>query len=136
MGIAGIGLELNLGYWTGGTLPRDVLTISQQIDRWSVLGLPLVIYVTIPSDCAVIDPASKFQPMSGLAGGSTPETQHALAEQILPLLMAKPFVQGVFWNQLTDAAPSQFAHGGLFDDKGLPKPILATFTSLRKQHLM
>jgi len=136
LGIAGIGLELNLGYWNGGTLPRDVLSISQQIDRWSVLGLPLVIYVTLPSGCEAVDPASKFQPMPGFAGGSTPATQRELAEQLLPLLLAKPFVQGVFWNQLTDAEPSQFAHGGLFDAQGRPKPVLATIASLRKQHLM
>lgn len=136
LGIAGIGLELNLGYWPGGTLPRDLLSISQQIDRWSVLGLPLVIYVTLPSGCEVVDTASKFQPMPGFAGGSTPETQQELAEQLLPLLMAKPLVQGIIWNQLTDAEPAEFAHGGIFDAEGLPKPVLATIASLRKQHLM
>ncbi|MDP6466451.1 MAG: endo-1,4-beta-xylanase [Pirellulaceae bacterium] len=136
LGLAGIGLELNLGYWTGGTLPRDVLTISQQIDRWSVLGLPLVIYITLPSGCEAVDPTSKFQPLPGFAGGATLETQHELAEQLISLLMAKPFVQGVIWNQLTDAEPSQFAHGGIFDAQGLPKPVLAAMTSLRKQHLI
>ena len=136
MGLAGIGLELNLGYWIGGTLPRDVLTISQQIDRWSILGLPLVIYITLPSGWEAVDPTSKFQPLPGFAGGATLETQHELAEQLLSLLMAKPFVQGVIWNQLTDAEPSQFAHGGIFDAQGLPKPVLAAMTTLRKQHLM
>jgi hypothetical protein len=136
LGLAGIGLELNLGYWTGGTLPRDVLTISQQIDRWSVLGLPLVIYITLPSCCDAVDPTSKFQPLPGFAGGATLETQHEMAEQLLSLLLAKPFVQGVIWNQLSDAEPSQFAHGGIFDAQGLPKPVLAAMSSLRKQHLV
>jgi hypothetical protein len=136
LGLAGIGLELNLGYWTGGTLPRDVLTISQQIDRWRVLGLPLVIYITLPSGCETVDPTSKFQPLPGFAGGATLETQHEMAEQLLSLLLAKPFVQGVIWNQLTDAEPSQFAHGGIFDAQGQPKPVLAAMASLRKQHLM
>lgn len=136
LGIAGIGLELNLGYWTGGTLPRDVLTVNQQIDRWSVLNLPLVIYLTLPSGVEAVDPNSKFQPLPNFAGGSTPETQHELAGQLLPLLMAKPFVQGVIWNQLTDAEPCQFAHGGIFDAQGVPKPVVATIASLRKKHLM
>jgi hypothetical protein len=92
--------------------------------------------MTILSGCDAVDSTSKFQPLPGPAGGSTPESQRDLAEQLLSLLIAKPFVQGVIWNQLTDAEPAQFAHGGLFDDQGLPKPVLATITSLRKQHLM
>ncbi len=136
LGVAGIGLELNLGYWPGGTLPRDVLAISQQIDRWSVLGLPLVVYLTIPSGCEGGDPSSKFQTLPGFAGGAGPESQQELAEQLLSLLIAKPFVQGVIWNQLSDEAPCEFAHGGMFDGQGLAKPVLATIASLRKQHLM
>jgi hypothetical protein len=74
--------------------------------------------------------------LPGFAGGATLETQHEMAEQLLSLLLAKPFVQGVIWNQLTDAEPSQFAHGGIFDAQGQPKPVLAAMASLRKQHLM
>ncbi len=136
LGVAGIGLEVNLGYWPGGTLPRDVLSFSQQIDRWSVLGLPLVVYLTIPSGPGATDAAPAFQPLAGFAGGRDPASQQEAAELLLSLLLAKPFVQGVVWNQLRDSESSCFPQGGLFDVQGQPKPVLATMTALRKQHLM
>ncbi|MCH7726815.1 MAG: endo-1,4-beta-xylanase, partial [Planctomycetes bacterium] len=50
LGVAGIGLEINFGYWPGGTLPREAIEISRQIDYWhTILGLPLLIMLTIPS---------------------------------------------------------------------------------------
>ena len=55
LGVSGFGLEINMGYWPDGTLPRDVLEICRMIDRWSSLGLPLVIILTIPSENASIN---------------------------------------------------------------------------------
>ena len=34
LGLSGFGLEINLGYWPGGTGARDLLEISRQLDRW------------------------------------------------------------------------------------------------------
>ena len=47
LGINGIGLEINWGFHDESTLPRDLLELSQHIDRWSHLGLPLVVHLTI-----------------------------------------------------------------------------------------
>ena len=49
IGLSAIGLEINLGYWPGGTALRDVLELGRQIDRWSLLGMPLLITLTLPS---------------------------------------------------------------------------------------
>ncbi len=38
IGLAAIGLEINLGYWPSGTGLRDVLEFGRQIDRWGLLG--------------------------------------------------------------------------------------------------
>ena len=38
LGLAGIGIEFNIGYQPGGTAPRELLEYSRQLDRWSVLG--------------------------------------------------------------------------------------------------
>ncbi len=49
LGVAGVGIEMNLGYWPQGSQPRDLLAISCHLDRWSLLGIPLLVYLTLPS---------------------------------------------------------------------------------------
>jgi hypothetical protein len=67
--------------------------------------------------------------------GITPEHQQAALQKLISLLLAKPSVQGLFWNQLSDAEPCEFAHGGLFDDQNSPKPFLDALISIRQQLL-
>jgi len=138
IGLAGIGLEINLGYWPGGTLPRDPLEISTQIDHWSTLGLPLLIFLTIPSS-ATEDPHAegRIQPMRDAAPTPlSPRSQQKIAHWLVPLLLAKQGVQGVIWNQLDDQANHTFPNGGLFDSQGKAKPTLDFLTAFRKEHLL
>ncbi len=51
----------------------------------------------------------------------------------MPLLLAKPAVQGIYWSQLADNLPHDFPHGGLFDATGRPKPALEALGKLRRQ---
>ncbi len=128
-GLSGIGLEINLGSWPGGTALRDVLEFGRLVDRWSLLGLPLLIMLTLPSSSAA-DPLARgaSQPLHyGPGGDATPESQRRWVDAIVPMLLAKQPVQAIFWNQLSDAAPHDFPHGGLFDAAGAAKPILDGF---------
>ncbi len=50
--LSGVGLDINVGYWPGGTYPRDRLDYSRQLDRWSCLGLPLWLTLNVPSSRA------------------------------------------------------------------------------------
>jgi len=136
LGVAGIGLDLNLGYSPHGTLPRDLLAYSQLLDRWSALGLPLLLNMTAPSSAGP-DPAAKSnaQVVEAVGGGVSPATQRAMLEKILPLLVSKQAVHGVLWSQRTDAQPHCFPHGGLFDTGKQPKPALEVFQKFREQHL-
>lgn len=137
LGVAGIGLEINLGYAGEGTLPRDAVAINQQIDRWSMFGLPLIVLLTAPS-AAVDDPASlaKCKPLGGRGGSPDLGSQCELAQRLVPLLLAKQSVQGVFWNQLSDARPHDFPHGGLIDAAGNIKPTVGSLAAIRQQHLV
>jgi hypothetical protein len=45
-------------------------------------------------------------------------------------------VAGVVWNQLRDAVPHEFAHGGLITAEGERKPALETLGRLRREHLV
>ena len=50
----------------------------------------------------------------------------------MPLLIARTTVQIVLWNQLSDAGPHEFPHGGLFDKQNKPKPTFDLMRDLRK----
>ncbi|MEX0978223.1 MAG: hypothetical protein WDZ48_05200, partial [Pirellulales bacterium] len=138
MGLAGIGLEINFGYAPTGSEPRDPLEFGRQIDRWSSLGLPLLVSLVVPSANAP-DPRAgrRDRVVSYAAGGQlSGATQRAWAEAYLGVLLAKQPVQGIIWNQLLDSRPHPLAHGGLFDQKDQPKPIVQLLESLRREHLM
>jgi len=137
LGVAGIGMEINLGYWPGGTPPRELLDIHRQIERWGYLGHPLLILLTSPSS-AVDDPQAygSAKPLpKAYPNGPTAESQAEYLEKLLPMLIAKPHVHGVIWNQLRDAVPHRFPHGGLFDAEDQPKEALRVLTELRQLHL-
>ncbi len=133
LGLTGLALEINLGYSPGGTLPRDLLDFSQQVDYWSYLGVPLVVAVTVPSGSHA-DPLAQRQTMPPLEDW-TPATQQAWVNRYVPLLLAKPSVQGILWSQLRDSEPHGFPHGGLFDLRRHPKPALRQLASIRQAHL-
>jgi hypothetical protein len=137
LGLAGISLELNLSYASHGSPPQDLLAIGRLIDVWSQLGIPLLVFLTIPSSES--DDAQAKQKGSPLCGGIIDSlcemNQQILVEKILPLLMAKPAVQGVFWNQWDDSQPHDFAHGGMLNANKLPKPALDAFTKFRQEFM-
>jgi Glycosyl hydrolase family 10 len=136
LGLSGIGLEINLGYQPGGSVHRGPLAMSRLIDNWSLLELPLLVSLTVPSSAAE-DPRAngKVQVVSGNAEDVTPESQSEWVNRHVPLLLAKNAVQIVLWNQLSDAAPHHFPHSGLFDGANNPKPVLDALQKIRKQYL-
>ena len=137
IGLSGIGLEINFGYHPGGSYPRDILDVSSLIDRWSLLGLPLYLFITVPSseqpDPLARGPAKPVH--SGGPGGCSQGSQNLWISRYLPMILAKPAVHGIIWNQLLDSQQHEFAHGGLFDAAGSPKSALATLAALRRAHL-
>jgi hypothetical protein len=134
LGISGFGLEINAGYWPRGSAHRPAFEYGRLIDQWSQLGLPLMVLLTA-ADKDTEDPkalknirAELIQSTDGAEGDS----QAAWASLVAPLLLARPSVQVLLWNQLTDAEPHDFPHSGLFDSKNKPKPTLALLRELRK----
>jgi hypothetical protein len=133
LGLAGLVLEINLGYYPGGTLPRDPVDISRQLDYWASLGLPLHISLNIPSG-AHEDPLALRRVKLPSAQWSA-QDQQAWIGRLLPMLLAKPYVQGILWNQLRDSEPHEFPHGGLFDVRRQPKPGLHALHWFRQAYL-
>jgi len=133
LGVSGVLLEMNIGYANGGSLPRDPLELSRLLDYWSILGVPLCVALTVPS-ASNADLLAQRR-LTPLAGNWSVKSQQAWVTQYLPLMLAKPFINGVFWNQLRDFEPHDFPHGGLFDLRRHPKPALRQIASLRQAHL-
>lgn len=122
-------LEMNLGCFRGATMPRTELDLSRQLDYWSLLGLPLMVSLNIPSadgDDPLAQRRVKIPP-----GSWTPESQQAWLARYVPLMLAKPSVQGVFWNQLRDNLPHDLPHAGLWNDRRQAKPALRTLAAIR-----
>lgn len=133
LGVSGLMLELNLGYTHGGSVPRDALELSRLLDYWSILGTPLYVALTLPS---AAHPDLLAQRRTALVEGEwSVQSQQNWAAQYLPLMLVKPYLNGVFWNQLRDYEPHAFPHGGLFDLRRQPKPALEQLASFRQAHL-
>jgi hypothetical protein len=114
LGLSGFGLRVNVGLTPSATLPRDVLEISRQIDRWSVFNLPLLVDLTLPP---AISPDDR--------------SQQTWIEQVAPVLLGKPAVQAVFWGRLMDGDGDEFSDRGLFDREGRAKPAFQAFSTIR-----
>jgi hypothetical protein len=135
--LSGIGLDWNIGYGPGGSYLRDPLQCSRLLDRWAVLGLPLWIFLTLPSGQG---PDRRAYGRSRAVGGEpadgwTPAAQRKWLREFAPLLVAKPAVQGIIYTQLRDSRPHEFPHGGLFGREGTGKPALSTMARLRRKYL-
>jgi hypothetical protein len=137
LGLSGLGLEINVGYHPGATAHRSPLAFSRLIDTWSLLELPLMISLTLPSS-AEKDPLAnaKTQVLASEGSEVSVDSQRAWVERFVPLLLAKTPVQVILWNQLSDAAPHYFPHGGLFDAEDTAKPALDALRRVRQQYLM
>jgi hypothetical protein len=135
LGLSGIGLEIDVGYHPGGSIARGPLAISRLIDTWSLLELPLLVALTVPSSSGRDPQANeKVQVLTGPNEEITPETQKAWIEQHVPVLLAKNTVQVILWNQLSDAEPHHFPHGGLLDAQNQPKPALEALRIIRQKY--
>ncbi|MFO0942955.1 MAG: hypothetical protein U0930_19635 [Pirellulales bacterium] len=135
LGLSGICLELALDQWPGGSFPRDLLELNRLIDRWSMLGLPLMVQLSSPSQAGsgttnrVADWANGLPSNGEINSGIVP------AEAIVSLLVSKPSIHAIIWDQLTDQFPTSTEASGLWNQQGKAKPILSHLLQLRKNYL-
>lgn len=142
LGLSGLALELNMNAWPDGSLPRDPLEISRMIDRWAMLGLPLMIILTLPSEetqdglvSANRQPVTSWKNPLGNGDAIGNATTESSTETLVRLLVAKQSVHALIFNQATDQLPHEFPHGGLWDANGKSKAVLSQIARLRQQYL-
>jgi len=125
-------LELNFGCFAGGTLLRSEVDVNRLLDYWGVLGLPLLVGMSLPSANSS-DPRARRK-ISLSAESWDLAAQQAWTARYVPLILAKPGVQAVVWNQFEDSQPHEFPHAGLLTPEGQAKPALRTLAALRAAH--
>lgn len=132
LGLVGIGLEIAEGYSPDGSFRRHAVAHSRLLDQWSLLGMPLVLLLSAPSDSTPDPLALRADGVSAQTEGS-PASQAAWIDQVVPLALSKNLVQVIIWSQLEDSAPHELPHGGLYDRDGTPKPALDVLRKIRRE---
>ncbi|MEW4489569.1 endo-1,4-beta-xylanase [Thalassoglobus sp. JC818] len=128
LGLTGVSLDINVGYTNRACLPHDILSISKLIDLWSLLGLQIHVNLACPSAAShdpLADPTIAVRSHPSQPQW-TEERQAQWMGEIVPLLMAKPSVTGVFLDQFSDGAPHRHPHSGLLTADGHSKKMLET----------
>ena len=113
LGLTAVGLEINLGGGPHPTMPRDLLEFSRQIDRWSTLGLPLIVLLSATQEAA----------------------RPSQVDAIVSMLLAKSVVQVIIWNRCFVDQTMPVPEVGLFDADGKAAPTLETFRRLRETYI-
>jgi hypothetical protein len=137
LGVGGIGLEMRMNYSDGGSLPRSLLDFGQQIDRWSSLGLPLLVQMAFPAETsndANAYRSSRVIPL-GACGTTDAKMQATTAMRWINTMLAKGVVHGVLWEGWDDRHPHTMANAGLIDAEGRPRPLLNSLARLRNELL-
>ncbi len=144
LGLSGIGLEFNLNCWPSGSLPRDLVDLSDLVDQWAILGIPLVASMSIPISLQS-DPLA-WQKANVVSNWKLPRNGDAFpphepknnsanyALEAIQMLMAKQQIHGVFWNQHSDRQKHNYPNSGLIDSKGCPRTLLDGLIQLRSRY--
>ncbi|QDV27060.1 hypothetical protein [Aureliella helgolandensis] len=137
LGLSGLALDLSFGTEPGLSFPRDPIDISRLVDRWAMLGLPLMIHLSCPTHTP-----QGPQSSSSTAGWKTPAASSTGApinfvspELLTRLLLCKPAVHAVIWDNLSDRVPKAGGASGLWGVDGKAKPLLRNMLDLRRTYL-
>ena len=133
LGVTTVGLELNVGYWPGGTTPREPSEVLRKINEFAALGVPVLVLLSLPTAGnrpPRVDETlhGELRPVEGAPTGN--EWQVRFVQNLVPLLLAHGAVQGVIWNQWDDDhLTGRGCWGGLWDAAGA-KPILGVLEAV------
>ena len=135
IGLSAVNLELAVGFRPRGSAPRDLLELSRMLDGWTLLGIPLSVTLAAPSESRTVDPQASPTIQAESDGWNEPWGEAAQADWIdavLPVLMAKQSVVGVFWTHFSDGAPHEYPHAGLIRPDGTSKPSFERLATQRR----
>ena len=137
LGLSAVAIEIAPGFSSPGSYMRDLFEFSKLLDLYSLLNVPLCIWMALPS-AAGPDPLA--EPSVHVETQQWPASldenlQAGWAAKWLALAVAKPFVRTVSWLQSSDAIPHLYPHAGLLRSDQTAKPLLSWMRMLRKETL-
>jgi Glycosyl hydrolase family 10 len=137
LGLSAVSVEIAPGFSSPGSYMRDLFEFSKLLDLYSLLNVPLCIWMALPSTAGP-DPLadSSIHVEAQQWPDSLDENlQAAWGAKWLALAIAKPFVRTVSWMQSSDAIPHLYPHAGLLRGDQTAKPLLSWMRMLRKETL-
>jgi hypothetical protein len=137
IGLAGVGIEIAPGFSPPGSHMRDLFEFSKLLDLYSLLNVPLHVWLAIPSADGV-DRAADQQVQLQTAQWSAPPDENLQATwgaRWAALAVAKPFVRTLSWLAPSDALSHLYPHTGLVRADQVAKPLAGWFRMLRKETL-
>ncbi|MCC6661690.1 MAG: endo-1,4-beta-xylanase [Phycisphaerales bacterium] len=128
--IDALGIKLQIGQPGQGRSARDLLVLSDLLDRYAQFDRPIVVSAAgAPSGrLGAGDPEDP----GSWRGAWTPEHQRDWLVQITQVAASKPYVVGVCWQDLYDGPQADMPLGGLLTESGTPKPAAAALAELRR----
>jgi hypothetical protein len=138
LGISGVALEIAPGFSPPGSHMRDLFEFSRQLDLYSLLNVPLYIWMALPSQSG---PDPNAEPDVWIEPADWPaqldeSLQATWGAKWMALAVSKPFVRTVTWLQASDATPHLYPHAGLLRPDQTAKPLVSWLQMLRKETLI
>ncbi|MBE3071172.1 MAG: endo-1,4-beta-xylanase [Planctomycetes bacterium] len=135
-----VGVQFFFGTAGQGLHCRDMLNISNQLDRFGGLGKPVhVTAVGVPSSCdpdpgATVGGTAHASGAGGIWHKPWDEViQSDWIDDFYRIAIAKPFVTAVSWRDFSDHKTHYFPHGGLLRSNGSPKIAYQRLMGVRQE---
>jgi GH35 family endo-1,4-beta-xylanase len=122
-----VGVQLLFGQGTAGRSSRDLMQVSDLLDKFALMEMPVVI-----SSFGVPD-----EPVDEAGGWWhepwTQREQSRWMSRVFAVAMSKPFIETLVWTDLFDHPKADLPSGGLVSSAGRAKPVLQRLISTRKR---
>jgi Glycosyl hydrolase family 10 len=135
IGLSAVNLEVAVGFRPRGSSPRDLVDLSRMLDNWAALGIPLTVTLASPSESDSPDPLASAGIQAEADGAHeawNEAAQAAWIDSVVPVLMAKQAVVGIFWTHFSDGMPHDYPHAGLLRPDGSAKPAFERLQAQRR----
>ncbi len=123
------GLRLLFGSSKDSLRMRDFFQISALIDRYAILGMPIHIITSVPSECD----EEAITNLGYWENLWAPDVQANWFERFVYIALSKLAVDSITWNTLSDRFSEKIPNSGVFKVNGVSKPIFAKIQALQKQ---
>ena len=135
-----VGLQVYMGTAGQGYACRDMLALSDILDRFGNLGRPVHVTAVGAPSAVIPDPDAALSGNLHRAGAggvwhrTWDETMQAdWIEDFYRIAIAKPFIEAISWRDFTDQPAHYFPHGGLLRRDLQPKMSYQRLAGMRRE---